>query len=95
MPKDSLKGAAKRRRVTLSLNFPAGKEVFLLGDFNDWHPTKHPMNREGKGLWKKTVMLPPGKYEYRFKVDGEWVNDPNSRICPNHFGTFNNFIEVS
>jgi 1,4-alpha-glucan branching enzyme len=94
MAKDKSKGAAKRRKVTLSLESPAAKEVFLMGDFNEWNPKTHPMKNDGNGIWIKTVMLFPGKYEYRFKVDGEWVNDPHGRICPNSFGTFNNFIVV-
>lgn len=85
---------AKRRRVTVSVEFPSAREVFLMGDFNDWSPTTHPMKQDGNGVWKKTVMLPPGKYEYRFKVDGEWGNDPHCPVCPNAFGTFNNYFEV-
>jgi 1,4-alpha-glucan branching enzyme len=65
-----------------------------MGDFNDWNPTMHPMKNDGNGIWKKTVMLFPGKSEYRFKVDGQWANDPNGRTCRNAFGTFNNVIEV-
>jgi 1,4-alpha-glucan branching enzyme len=94
MSAKNLKGAAKRRRVTLSLEFPSAGEVFLMGDFNDWNPTMHPMKNDGNGIWKKTVMLFPGTYEYRFKVDGQWANDPNGRTCRNAFGTFNNVIEV-
>ncbi|MFH0725342.1 MAG: glycogen-binding domain-containing protein [Pseudomonadota bacterium] len=94
MSKDKSKGTAKRHRVTLSLELPAANEVFLMGDFNDWNPTMHPMKKDGSGVWKKMVMLFPGKYEYRFMVDGEWVNDPNGQLCPNCFGTFNNVVEV-
>jgi len=94
MAKGSSKEAAKRRRVMLSLEFPAAKEVFLTGDFNNWHPRMHPMKNDGNGIWIKTVMLFPGKYEYRFKVDGEWVNDPSGEVCPNCFGTSNNVVRV-
>lgn len=94
MSKDKSKGTAKRRKVTLSFESPSAKEVLLMGDFNDWNPTMHPMKKDGKGIWKKTVMLFPGKYEYRFKVDGEWENDSNGQLCPNCFGTFNNVVEV-
>ena len=46
-------------------------------------------------MWRKTVMIYPGRYEYRFWVDGEWYNDPlNTLRCPNCFGSENNIIEV-
>ena len=46
-------------------------------------------------MWEKFLFLYPGTYEYKFRVDGEWKNDPeNPLICPNCFGTRNNFILV-
>ncbi|MBU0733765.1 MAG: glycogen-binding domain-containing protein, partial [Proteobacteria bacterium] len=55
----------------------------------------HPMKKEDDGAWKKIIMVPPGRYEYRFLVDGEWWNDPgNSQVCPNCFGSLNNFLIV-
>ena len=48
------------------------------------------------GLWKKIVMLPPGKYEYKFLVDGQWWHDPsNAYVCINCFGTQNNVLVVA
>lgn len=90
------KGAAvKRQRVTFSYESAEAKEVFLMGDFNDWNPKTHPMKNEGKGVWKKTLMLSPEKYEYRFLVDGEWRTDRKQGMCPNCFGSTNNYIVVS
>jgi 5'-AMP-activated protein kinase regulatory beta subunit len=53
--------------------------------------------KQGKnGVWTKTVMLFPGRYEYKFMVDGQWQNDPgNDQACLNPFGTHNNVIVVS
>ena len=77
------------------LNAPKAGEVFLAGDFNDWSLRKHPMKMEANGVWKKTAMLLPGKYEYKFWVDGGWQIDPsNGQMCRNCFGTHNNVIEV-
>ena len=72
------------------------KEIILMGDFNNWNPKKHPMNNAGNGTWNKAVMLSPGKYEYKFFVDGEWREDPrNEQMCRNCFGTLNSVLEVT
>jgi len=66
-----------------------------MGDFNHWNEKIHPMKRGDDGGWKKYIMVPPGRYEYRFLVDGQWWNDPNnSQVCPNCFGTTNNVLKV-
>ncbi|MFC1828026.1 glycogen-binding domain-containing protein [Thermodesulfobacteriota bacterium] len=86
----------KRRRATFSLEAPDAGEVFLMGDFNQWDPKKHPMKKDEKGVWKKAVMIPPGTYEYKFKVDGRWRMDPqNENRCQNRFGTYNNLLNLS
>lgn len=54
------------------------------------------MKTSGNGVWEKIVMLPPGRYEYKFLVNGSWHNDPvNSECCDNEFGTQNNVIHIS
>lgn len=84
-----------RRRVIFSLESPDAGEVILMGDFNQWDPKKHPMKKDPNGVWKKTAMLFPGRYEYRFLVDDRWENDPkNKQVCFNRFGTKNNYIFV-
>jgi len=40
-------------------------------------------------------MIFPGRYEYKFLVDGEWHRDPvNQEVCDNDFGTLNSVIFV-
>jgi len=87
------KQAIKRRRVTFSLEVPSAAEVILTGDFNNWNSKKHPMKNDGNGNWNKTVMLEPGKYEYKFLIDGNWKEDPgNQQTCSNRFGTLNSVL---
>ena len=96
MSKIKSKQKIKRRRVKFSVEAAEAKEVFLMGDFNHWSLEKHPMKRDEKGLWNKTVMLSPVKYEYMFLVDGQWREDPrNDRWCPNCFGTQNSVLELT
>jgi 1,4-alpha-glucan branching enzyme len=85
--------AIKRKRVTFSFEAVEAKAIFLAGDFNDWSPKTHPMKNDGKGVWKKAVMLFPEKYEYKFIVDGDWREDPrNDQTCLNCFGTQNSIL---
>jgi 1,4-alpha-glucan branching enzyme len=45
------------------------------------------MKKDKKGIWKATLALEPGRYEYRFIVDGNWENDPSCSSCvDNEFG---------
>jgi 1,4-alpha-glucan branching enzyme len=95
MPRAAKKDAVKRRRIEFVLEMPEAEQVILMGDFNQWNPKTHPMRKDEKGVWRKTVMIQPGRYEYRFWVDGEWHNDPHNTLrCPNCFGSENNVIEV-
>ena len=85
----------KRRRVTFSFEADRAKEVVLVGDFNRWNPKKNVMKNNGTGTWSKIVMLTPGRYEYKFFVDGIWTLDPqNGQTCTNCFGTRNNVLNI-
>jgi 1,4-alpha-glucan branching enzyme len=95
MSKIHSKQNSKRKSWMFSLEEKDAKEVLLLGDFNNWSPEKHPMQKDKNGTWKKRVMLSPGNYEYKFLVDGQWKEDPrNDRRCPNRFGSFNSVIRM-
>ncbi|MFZ2641773.1 MAG: glycogen-binding domain-containing protein [Verrucomicrobiia bacterium] len=83
------------RKAQLSFDAPLAKAVNVAGDFNAWEMTTFAMRRTD-GVWKITLDLRPGTYQYKFLVDGEWVNDPNNvRTTPNQFGSLNNVLEVS
>jgi 1,4-alpha-glucan branching enzyme len=60
--------------------------VQLAGDFNDWTPEGSEMEAVGL-VWKKTLKLAPGRYRYRYVVDGEWHSDPHIAVVePSPFG---------
>jgi 1,4-alpha-glucan branching enzyme len=75
---------------------PDAKEVFLAGDFNDWNPTEYRLRRYKDGIYKKKLQLKPGRYQYLFRVDGEWWTDPeHPERTSNPFGSENSVITVS
>lgn len=84
-----------KRRVTFTLAAPGAASVYLAGDFNDWDETCA-MDMKAGGKYSKTLMLLPGRYEYKFRVDGRWQCDPeNPMQCDNVHGTTNSVIIVS
>ena len=71
------------------------KKVSLCGDFNRWTSDATPMKRGKDGLWETSVALAPGRYEYKFIVDGHWIPDPRAtEHVWNRHGTLNSVIEV-
>jgi hypothetical protein len=54
-----------------------GNKVYLVGSFTGWGQNKILMTRNTNGIFTKTVELDPGKYEYKFIVDGTWMVDSN------------------
>ena len=95
MSKKKQENKTQKKRITFKLEASGAKEAILAGDFNSWDAEKHLMKRDNKGRWSKIVTLSPGRYEYKFLVDGEWQNDPgNDQVVPNSFGTLNNFLNV-
>lgn len=84
-----------RKQIIFRLTAMEAAEVYVAGDFNEWNPQKHPLKQKTDGIWEASVMLKPGRYEYKFRVDGEWRNDPASNeVCENLFGTQNNVLSV-
>ena len=69
------------KKATFKFMAPEAQSVLLAGDFNAWEPESHPLKRTSNGLWKANLSLSPGRYEYRFLVDGQWHNDPE---CKSH-----------
>jgi 1,4-alpha-glucan branching enzyme len=72
--------------VVFSIEAPGAEHVYLAGDFNDWKPDGSEMEAVGR-VWKKLLKLAPGRYRYRYVVDGQWCTDPgNATIEPSPFG---------
>jgi 1,4-alpha-glucan branching enzyme len=79
--------------------------VYLAGTFNDWSPEATSMSRKPGGRWKVTIPLEPGRYEYKFLIDGQWFcgaeQDDEAALLqgrervPNPFGSLNYVLEVA
>lgn len=83
-------------RVSFELVKPGAKSVFVAGSFNDWKPEQAPLAPAGNGRWTGDVALKPGRHEYLFVVDGQWIPDPNAKeSVQNPFGGRNSILGVS
>lgn len=81
--------------VEFKLFAPQAKKVSIAGSFNKWDIKKHLAKKSSDGNWSAKISLKPGRYEYKFFVDGSWQNDPRCGNCvPNSFGSHNCVIEI-
>ena len=89
------RSAAQPKKVQFAFEAPNAKSVTLAGSFNNWNATATQL-KKGKGkIWKKDLSLKPGRYEYKFVVDGNWTADPkNNNRAWSSLGTENSVIEV-
>ncbi len=86
---------ARKKPVELKFYAPQAKRVSLAGSFNNWDTKLLGARKDSKGNWTVKVNLKPGRYEYKFFVDGSWLNDPHCNSCvSNAFGTQNCTIEI-
>jgi hypothetical protein len=59
--------------------YKGAEDVYLSGTFNDWSTMKTPMMASDSG-WSVRIKLEPGKYLYKYIVNGKWGKDPNNLI---------------
>ena len=96
MSREKSKRKIYRRKVTFSLKALRAKSVLLLGDFNNWDAAANPMKQDKDGIWKSTLILSSGRYEFKFLVDGRWreASKAESSVA-NSFGTLNNVLVIA
>jgi 1,4-alpha-glucan branching enzyme len=73
---ESRDAAPAVERAIFDWYFPNAKQVCVAGTFNDWQPAATPLHDCGGGRWILDIPLQPGRYEFRFVVDGQWSDDP-------------------
>ena len=95
-----VKRASSSKPMARSIDFavaaPDAKAVCVVGEFNDWSVETHPLQQQDYGTWRITLQLPPGRYQYKFVIDGnKWEDDAdNPHRMTNEFGTSNSILEV-
>lgn len=75
--------------------YPEAEQIILTGSFNQWDEDDLAMERVAGG-WELRCDLPPGRYEYKFIVDGRWIHDPvNPDKKVNEYSTYNSILDIS
>jgi chromosome partitioning protein len=81
--------------VVFAIEAQDARRVQLVGDFNGWALDGNDMQPAGR-IWTTVLKLQPGRYQYRYVVDGEWQNDPlNNNVEATPFGGHNSVFELN
>lgn len=87
-------------KVRVTFSIPAAiwaDTVHLVGSFNTWSETQHPLALDDTG-WHITLELDAGaSYEYRYLINAdEWHNDWQAdRYVPNQYGGDNSVVDLA
>lgn len=85
---------AGKKRVKFQIQSEEGSEVCVAGSFNGWNPAKNKMTCD-EGMFSTSILLPKGRHEYKFVVNGVWCVDPEcSEWAPNGLGSLNSVVTV-
>ena len=80
--------------VLFTFQAPEAQRVQIAGDFNSWEPAENEMEFSN-GVWRTIISLTPGKYKYRYVVDGDWRADPlNPEVERSPFGDYDSVIDL-
>ncbi|MFA6928834.1 MAG: glycogen-binding domain-containing protein [Lentisphaeria bacterium] len=85
-----------KKRIIFVYHGTPGDSVFLAGDFNAWKTDQKILQDKKKdGTFSCICLLSPGKYQYKFFVNGVWALDANNpNLSPNEFGSHNSILEI-
>jgi 1,4-alpha-glucan branching enzyme len=88
--------AGGKTSVTFDLPAIEADTVVVCGDFNDWSHVSHPLKRRKDGSFATTVRLGPGRYQFRYLIDGRhWENDWSAdTYAPNEHGSDDSVVVV-
>lgn len=85
-----------RKQGSVKFTLKAGrvaKNGAVAGSFNGWRPVK--MRKQNDGSFAVALDLPPGRHEYKFIVDGQWLHDTDvAAAVMNQFGSFNSVAVI-
>ncbi|MEY4010356.1 MAG: hypothetical protein RLZZ93_1048 [Actinomycetota bacterium] len=74
----------------------AANTVHLAGEFNAWSTSADALTKAADGSWSITKKLAPGRYPYKFVINGtDWKDDPSAKeSVDDGFGGKNSIIVV-
>jgi chromosome partitioning protein len=95
--KETLKAELpKLSKMNFIVNAPDAKEVFIVGDFNNWQMNESSRMEKVNDTWQKSLQLDPGNYRYRFVIDGQWTEDSlNPKKSRNPYGEMDSLLDLS
>jgi len=80
--------------VKFQIEAEGRNEIYVAGSFNNWDPKANRLLKS-KDKYTTSIILPKGRYEYKFVINGIWCVDPNCDDWqPNSMGTINSIITV-
>ncbi|MEI6808934.1 MAG: glycogen-binding domain-containing protein [bacterium] len=83
-----------KKHVHLSIKAEENNEVSVAGSFNEWNPKKHKLTY-ADGVYTISLLLGPGRHEYKFVINDVWCIDPECvEWAPNGLGSLNSVIVV-
>ncbi len=91
-----IKSAAKNIEFVYDRSdFGRNKDIRLIGTFNNWNRQSPALKYQNK-TYRRTLLLEPGRYQYKLYVDGAETLDPKvEEKVSNGLGSFNNILVVS
>ena len=92
------RNGARKVRVTFRLTDTLWADaIHVVGDFNGWNRTSHPLTHNRFGIWMLTVELEVGRvYQFRYLLDGkEWFNDTQADAYVYNQHGSSNFVIVT
>lgn len=85
----------EKTETIFSLEDVEAESVYITGSFNDWSLDEGCRLQKESGKWKIKLPLKPGRYQYKFIIDGKWREDPKNPVQEkNPFGELNSLLEV-
>jgi len=68
-----------------------GSDVKVAGEFNSWSPQDAQQYGDS---WQFKIDLQPGRYQYKWVVDGNWLADESQPVDEDQSGNKNNIVSV-
>lgn len=83
------------RKVTFMLYRPDAKEIAMAGSFNNWKAIKMFRKKDDPATWGVQFVLPPGQYNYKYIINGNWMPDPeNYAMIQDDNGNWNSSFRI-